>query len=263
MKIVAYYRSNKSKTNDRLYQFGEALGAQYSAREDPVVCDLAIQSGFQISPAMEHAMDRGIPIIILENPCWGKDEGTYTWAYNGLNGLGWVPPTPRTPRDKPALEDWMDWSTGETTVFGQVENDKSLRGEDIFRWVDKVRRVLPQASYREHPVMLDQRIWQESYEECLERTTLAVTLSSTVGAQTVIRGIPTIAMHTGSLAYEVSTHNLQDVPITPPREEWLHALSYRHIRDDVPVDYILSGYDEARDMALRGEYDNMSNGRPQ
>lgn len=265
MKIVAYYRANKSKTNDRVYQFGRALEAQYSCREDPVKCDLAIQAGFQISPAMQDAMDNGTPIIILENPAWGKQDGIYTWAYNGLNGLGWVPPAPEAPRFKPLLKPWRNWEDGEITVFGQVENDKALRGADIYRWIDDCRKILPSAHFREHPVMLDQRDIQEPFDDCMARTTLAVTYTSTVGSEAVIQGIPTIACHRGSLAYEVASHGLSDAPVTPNREGWLHKLSYRHIGNsyDLPVDYILSGYDEARDMALRGEYDNMSNGRPQ
>jgi len=114
--------------------------------------------------------------------------------------------------------------------------------------------------------MLDHRFYtQEAYQDCLDRTTLAVTYSSTVAAEAVIAGIPTIACHPGSLAYEVTSHSLSDAPVTPDRQEWLHKLSYRHINpaEDVPVDYILSGYQEARHKAEQGEYDNMSNGRDQ
>ena len=72
MKIVAYARSNDSRTNDRVYHVAAALGAELTYRDNPVFdCDLAIQAGFQISPAMADAISRGIPFIILENPVWG------------------------------------------------------------------------------------------------------------------------------------------------------------------------------------------------
>jgi hypothetical protein len=264
MKIAGYVRPNSSKTNERVRHFCDALGADIiSTRDEPVECDLAIQAGFQITPAMADAMDREIPFIILENPVWGKENGVYTWAYNGLNGGGWVPSAPAEVRSSPELLPWRDWQDGETTIFGQVEHDKALRGENIREWAKSVQAVLPRAQFREHPVMLDQRESIQPFRECLAGTSLAITFTSTVGAQTVIAGIPTVATNAGSLAWPVSSHTLEETPITPDRWEWLHGLSYRHIDQHVPIEYILQGYDEARHRAEEGLYDNMSNGRPQ
>jgi hypothetical protein len=217
---------------------------------------------------MTDAMSRGIPFIILENPVWhnGDKPATYTWAYNGLNGLGWVPRPPAAVRIKPPLQDWKEWWTGQQTIFGQVNNDKALRGLDIDAWVYHVQQVLPEAIFRKHPVMRDRlEPVLEPFERCIAKTSLAITYSSTVGAEAVIAGIPTIAISKGSLAYDVATHDLQAACISPDREEWLHRLSYRHLYADARVgamrEYILGGYDEALQMAAKGEYDNMSNGR--
>ena len=208
-------------------------------------------------------MVRGTPFIILENPVWGKDEGTYTWAYNGLNGLGYIPDS-SGPRDHPVLDEWREWKSRSITIFGQTVHDKALRGADIEQWARSVKQVIPEAEFRKHPIMVDSNHeFQEAYEDCLKRTSLAITYNSTVGAQCVIRGIPTIAMHAGSLAWPVSTHELTETPVTPDRTEWIRQLAWRHISDDVPTEYILSGFEEAREQAQRGEYDNMSNGRPQ
>ncbi len=130
-------------------------------------------------------------------------------------------------------------------------------------WTQLMQDILPSAGYRRHPIMLDRRVPQESYKDCLARTSFAITYNSTVGAQAVIAGIPTYTEHWGSLAWDVTTHDLSETPITPNRDEWLYALSYRHIDTTIPLDYILSGYDEARSRAEAGEYDNMSNGRDQ
>ncbi len=269
MKVVAYVRGNDSRTNERVRHFGEALQAEFRVREDPVDCDLAIQAGFQISPAIRHAMDNGTPIIILENPVWhyGDKMATYTFGYNGLNGLAFVPESKFRPaRPKPELEPWIDPFSGQITVFGQVEHDKALRGADIYEWVDWVRTVCPAAIFREHPVMVDTNHDDVGcFEECMAATSLAITYSSTVGAEAVIRGIPTVAFNEGALAYPMATHGLGDAPITPSRAEWLHGLSYRHwsLDEEIDTNYILSGYEEARNRAERGEYDNMSNGRDQ
>jgi hypothetical protein len=269
VRIAAYVRGNPSRTNERVQHFGEALGATFSTRESPIECDLAIQAGFQISPAMADAMDRGVPIIILENPCWhnGDKPATYTWGYNGLNGLGFVPDTEDRPdRPHPSLQEWKDPFEGQITVFGQVESDKALRGADIDAWRRGICEILPHAHFREHPVMVGQNDAPLGpFEECMARTSLAVTYTSTVGAEAVILGIPTISCHEGSLAYAVSSHSIADAPVAPDRTEWIRELSYRHWRTSELVDtkYILSGYEEARAAAQQGEYDNMSNGRDQ
>jgi hypothetical protein len=200
-----------------------------------------ITAGFQITEANRDAMDRGIPIIILENPVWyeGNRMEYYTWAYNGLHGLGTLPTPPERSRPHPKLKPWKDWQSGRITVFGQVPTDKAVRGNDMQLWKQTVQAALPNSEFREHP--------------------------STIGAEAVINGIPTIACHAGSLAYPMATHNLSDEPITPCREEWIHNLSWRQwsIHEELDTEYILRGYDEAYADAQAGRYDNMSNGRPQ
>ena len=271
MKIAAYLRPTESQTNKKVIHFGEALGATFSTRYNPIPdCDLAITAGFQITRATADAMRRGIPLIILENPVWydGDKSDTYTWAYNGLHGLGFTPDCNTYPdRPHPKLLPWKQWDEGDITIFGQVPTDKAIRGEDFDAWARTALEVLPQATYRPHPIMVPSKEWPEMelFEDCIRRTSLAVTFTSTCASETCIAGIPTIACHEGSLAYPVSSHNLSDNPITPCREEWIHSLAWRHwtTSERLNVGYILRGYDEALAQAQEGRYDNMSNGREQ
>ncbi len=215
-------------------------------------------------------MERGVPIIILENPVWhyGNKANTYTWAYNGLHGGGFVPepPTGRK-RPHPVLQTWKEWDEGRITIFGQVPTDKAVRGHDLDAWIQQAQQVLPDAVFRPHPICVPSKYHceMEPFEDCLSATSLAVTFSSTVGSESVIAGIPTIACNAGSLAYPVSSHSLSDTPVSPRRAEWIHELSWRHWSTDetVDTDYILGGYDEAKVQAEAGQYDNMSNGRSQ
>jgi hypothetical protein len=253
MRIVGYLRGN-NRSSAKVKHFGDALGAEYRLRQDPVDADLMFQWGFGISHALNHAFENHIPFIILENPVWGARGATYTWAYGGQNGLGIIPNTDGLPeRPRPELAPWKEEETGQTTIFGQMPRDKALHGLDTNEWIKQCSAVLPESQIREHPGTL--RSIGEELQPCLDRTNLAVTYSSTVGSETVIAGIPTIAMHPASLAWDVTTHNLSDEPIRPDREEWLHALSYRHIyRDgDVPTDFILGGYDAQRAICERLE----------
>lgn len=248
MKIVGYLRGN-SPSDAKVKHFGDALGAEYSLRANPLKADLVIQWGFAPTAALTHAFEHKIPFIILENPVWGERSATYTWAYGGQNGIGTIPSADKQPeRAKPELCEWKEEGSEapQTTIFGQVPRDKALYGIDIDKWVEWCAAILPEAYLRPHPVTL--RLPGEALAECLSRTELAITYSSAVGSKTVIAGIPTIAMHPASLAWDVTTHTLEHAPIRPDREEWLHALSYRHIyRDDViPTEFILGGYDAQR-----------------
>lgn len=266
MKIAAYLRANDSRTNDRVTHFGEALGARFSTRERPIECDLAIQAGFQISPAMKDAMERKVPLIILENPVWhyGDKSDTYVFGYNGLNNLGtggYI--GNRTSRPHPPLQPWKDPESGDKVVFGQLANDKAIRGHDHDKWVRESLAAYPEAEFRPHPVTLgaQELALQESIVDCLARTSLAITFNSTVGAEACIAGIPTLVAHEGGWAYPVAYG--PDGP--PDRSQWIRHLSWRHwtIGETIDVEYILSGYGRAQQDAIKGRYDNMSNGRAQ
>jgi hypothetical protein len=243
----------------------------WSPRARPVEnTELVVTAGFQITNANADAMARGVPIIILENPVWhdGIRQESYTWAYNGLHGGGTIAPTSNlSRRPHPPLKPWKAWESGQKTIFGQVPTDKAVRGHDLNAWRAQVETLLPDAVYREHPIMIPSKDHPniQPFDECLDVTTLAITFTSTCGAEAVIAGIPTIACHSGSLAYPVSSHSLQESPITPDREEWIHALSWRNwsINEKLDTGFILNGYDEARANAEAGRYDNMSNGRAQ
>ena len=279
MRVAVHYRplnhGNYSRTNYRLEAVFKAFSeaghqVDWSPRSRPSPeSDLVVTAGFQITDANADAMARGVPIMILENPIWhdGDREEYYTWAYNGLHGGGTISTPPTNPRPRPTLQPWKEWDSGQKTIFGQVPTDKAVRGHDLLAWRKMVELALPDAVYREHPIMIRSKYHKDiqPFEECLDATSLSITFTSTCGTEAVIAGIPNIACHSGSLAYEVSTHSIQETPRTPDRAEWLHALSWRNwsIKEELDIGYILSGFDEAQADALAGKYDNMSNGRPQ
>ncbi|MHC4372426.1 MAG: hypothetical protein ACYSW8_32895 [Planctomycetota bacterium] len=259
-KTVIALRDNPSRTNERLVHAAQGLDVVETTRERPVKdADLYIQAGFQISPCLEDAMERGIPFLILENGCWhGPDKiQTYTIGYNGLNGCSFMPKVPPLERPKPDLRPMKPRDSGRTTIFGQLPGDKSLRGLDMAKWVRETCISHPDATFRPHPYTVPS--WEqralEPFQDCLDATSLAITYSSTVGAECLIQGIETVAEHPGSFAY----------PFEGDREAWLHWLSWRHWTFDEEFDWkwCLSGYEEARERAQRGLYDNCNNGRPQ
>lgn len=263
MRIVAALRGNSSRTNERVQALGEALNAEFTLREQPdSKADLYIQAGFQISPCLQDAMQRGIPFVICENPVWhyGDKADVMSVGFNGLNGLAYRPEAGTLPRPRPQLRP-MKWRNEKAaTVFGQMVGDKSLRGLDVDAWVNDKLNQFPNALFRPHPKMLDS--WSREFKElqsleaCFAETGLAVTYSSTIGAEALIAGIPTIAEHPGSFAYSYAGD----------REEWLHNLSYAQwgvAEAQACGEWLMKGYDKAKHYAEMGIYDNCSNGRAQ
>jgi len=228
---------------------GEQLGAEFRDRNDPVMCDLAIHHGYKDSTAMLFCKQHGIPVIITEIGVWhNPGEFTYGWGYNGLNALSFVPEAPSEERAKPELKPWKG-DSGITTIFGQKPGDAALRGADIDKWVKRMLKVNPGAEYRPHPILLENPASAEPLQAVFDRTSFAVTYSSTVGPQAIIEGITTYEEHPGSYAYMMGAEY--------GREEWLHRLSWRmlDIGKPIPVDYILSGLEEATERAKAGKWD--------
>jgi len=236
----------RTGTDNRIFHVGDQLEAEYRSRNAPVDCDLAIHHGYKDSTAMLYCKQHGIPVLVTEIGIWhNPGEFTYGIGYNGLNACAFMPDPPAEERARPELKPWRG-DAGVTTIFGQKPGDAALRGLDIDNWVKSMLKAYPGSEFRQHPIMLEQPEQQETLEDCLGRTGLAVTYSSTVGAQALIEGITTYAEHPGSFAYKVED-----------REEWLHRLSWRMIDlgKPIPVDYILSGYEEARERAKAGKWD--------
>ena len=82
----------------------------------------------------------------------------------------------------------------------------------------------PHPASRPHSVIgADKRGLPESsnWQDC----GLAVTLNSSVGVEAVLAGIPTVTMDEGSMAWDVTGHDVAS-PQTPDRTSWLHWLAW-------------------------------------
>jgi hypothetical protein len=212
------------------------------------------------------AIQQGVPVIVLENVLWNRtpDWETFSVCFNGLHGGGWIPAPGEAERYHPELKPWKNGYEDRITIFKQLPNDASLRGADMDEWVKVTEHELKflypgrEIVVRDHPASLPS--WEqadESLQEAFDKTGLAVTFSSTTGGEAVIEGIPTIALHPGSPAWDVSEHRLSARPYQPDRSEWIREQSYRHWNVNEPFDgeWLLTGLEEAREQARRGEYD--------
>jgi hypothetical protein len=121
-------------------------------------------------------------------------------------------------------------------IFGQCPGDKALFGlpNSYPKYINKLyasaSKVYEEVLFRPHPQRRD-RVWGRmkrhsgSIQSALEWADLGITYSSTSAIDCLMAGIPCIVFGKYSVAWEVTSHELEKV-IRPPREQWLNKISY-------------------------------------
>lgn len=268
MKINVFggLRDNASRTNNRVTALIEGLEGTPIWRHSalPARADLYVQAGFQNSPALSSAMDRGIPFIVLENgfadTIVARRSEYTSVGYNGLGGLAYRPDPPQVEvhNDFIPLQPWNESDEGKIYIYGQMENDRALRGIDIDAWIaDMVELYSVEWPEREivvrpHPLMLDDPTSLLPLASTFDDTWLSVSWTSTAGIEAVIAGVGHGAMHPGSMVWDIEPGD--------DRAEWAWQLSWAQYRMEklgtIGRDFLIAGYDEARSRAKDGLYDD-------
>lgn len=142
-------------------------------------------------------------------------------------------------------------------VVMQTENDSSLEGEDIFAWtldtVIKLRKYTDRKiCVRSHPFTQSQNrltdlknslekienvIFQTptdslsiDIDDQLEKTFATVIFSSGTGVDSILKGIPVVALSELSMCYPVATHDIAKIESAQNNntQEWLSQLAMMH-----------------------------------
>lgn len=195
--------------------------------------------------------------ILLGTTCWRQVEATgryllvdrcsfgntdewvsLVWNGHGRRGNHCVP-VDRGKRWDTIGVPVMDWQESGTrhVLCGQTES-YSPTWQNIQSWYDSVRPFA--THFRPHPAgnnpteLPSISDWHD--------VGIAITLNSSVGVDTVLRGIPSVAMDEGSMAWDVTSWNACHV-VTPNRRNWLEWLAWTQwhhdeIRAGVPVRHI-------------------------
>jgi uncharacterized protein (TIGR03032 family) len=208
----------------------------------------------------EYREDVGLPILLgtsswrgieaagpflLVDRCSFGDPGTFVSLVrdgHGRRGDHRVPPQPDGTRWSRYGVPVAAWSAcGERIVLcGQTET-YSPHYRTLNAWYSRVGPAC--THYRPHPVAreagaptlhADGLPMTDGWDECR----LAVTLNSSVGVDTVLRGIPTVTMDEAAMAWAVTGHAPHET-LTPDRTEWLHWLAwtqwtYDEVRTGLP-----------------------------
>jgi hypothetical protein len=248
----------------------QTVGGTMQPREQyelPADTEVYLQWGYKLTNAMETAMARGIPYIILDGSYFRDFQehalDAITISINGFHGLGLdVDMGKRRPRPKPELKPWRDEpEDGVCYVYNQLQKDRATMQADMDAWstrsaVEATERFGKKAIIRPHPKMINP--WEPPLpllEDTFKEAHVAITWTSTVGVTALIEGVPTVAMHPASPAYGGCPSNIERRTID--RDEWMHKLSYRQYQThdlDAAWAYIELCMPEAVKQAKAGAY---------
>lgn len=190
---------------------------------------------------------RGREVLVMERGYLGDRSEWTSIGWNGLNGHARFSPMRDTGRFETLFaQQWREWdSTGDyALLIGQVDGDSSLHGMAFADWAEKTAsemRIfgLP-VKFRPHPeaVARKQRATFGGAEtlfgslaDALRSARVVVTFNSNAGVDALIAGKPTVALHSGSMAWGVAATAMR-IQAEPDRAAWAGQLAWNQFSLD-------------------------------
>lgn len=234
----------------------------YGKHNIPSDTDVFITWSYKQPNLFNYAEKMGKKFIIMERGFIQPRTEWCSLAVGGMNGRGRFKPAPDNGERWDTnfshhLKPWRDDSKGEyVLVIGQVPNDPSLHGLNMDRWLRKTIDILlaqgEKVVYRPHPWLvskykqglMDMYIhhkvdvdMDKPLYEALEGAKYCVTYSSNTAVESVLYGVPTVALDIGSVAHKVCSHELlRGSLIKPDRTEWCHNTAWKQWRREELAD---------------------------
>jgi hypothetical protein len=188
--------------------------------------------------------DGGISnVLVMERGYLSERDKWLSLGWNGLNGHAtfnndYVSTDRWNKYWKYNLKPWKETNSNMVLVCGQVLRDKSLSDcEDYNAWLNTTIITLTSKGYdvlfRPHPLENGYVLtapcrvsYEKDFNVDLKNTKCVVTWSSTVACQAVYNGTPSVTFSKYSMAYNVTSHSLDDLAHKPDRELWGIKLAY-------------------------------------
>lgn len=252
MKISVHLRGDGNKTDLRALSLVEGLerlghDITYLSRGSCTQGDLMVQVGFNSTLALQDAVHKRIPYLIMEASPFRTlhpAETHSSWGYNGLAGGAFRHQAPDMDRAYPYPKELKH--SGKTLIIGQKPTDHSLRGSDHIRWIAAKLDEYPDAEFLHHPLMCKER---GTIEDALEDVGKVIVYTSTVAVDAAVAGC----------AVQVEGHGCWWDPTkerTPQLRELAWASGSNEEYAGSMCDHILRGYDEARSLAEEGKVEH-------
>lgn len=171
------------------------------------------------------------------------------WISLGWDGLGGRAHIPECQDDGERwerhhghlMQPWRCGAAGNALIMGQVSGDASVSHIDFRDWRKQIALVLSadgyRVFYRPHPISLARGDRSHppyapltphgaSLQDDLASACLVATYNSGAAVDAVLAGVSTIAQDRGSMAWDVTSHRLDEHLIMPDRDPWAHRLAW-------------------------------------
>jgi hypothetical protein len=247
--IVANERAEHQQSWGAAFAHGLRLcGWQVSMQRSPAPCDMLVLWGTRNRHAIDAQKRAGGEVCILERGYLGDRFAWTSVSFGGLlNGRatfrGQFGDASRWERHfTPLMKPWRENRDGYALLIGQVPGDQSIAGADIGRWYSEtageLKRLGHDVRFRRHPVAVQRGhrcsvpgvpIVEGDLAEAIAGATVVVTFNSNTAVEAVLVGVPTISIDPGSMAWDVTSHNLAEI-VTPDRTAWAWALAWKQWR---------------------------------
>lgn len=209
--------------------------------QDSHSTDLAVMWGVRNKRLINDVKANNSDFLVLENGYIGNRNNWVSCGFNGLNGhADFV--TDNVGNDRLSLISNFVLPLREgvgkyVLIMGQVPSDASVRHIGFNKWLDGICNKLKgkcDIVYRPHPLNTNAYI-PDGVKKAkggllcnINDASCVVTLNSNSGVDTVLAGVPCVAMDKGSMAWEVTGHNIEDIlePNYYERTQWLNKMSY-------------------------------------
>jgi hypothetical protein len=186
--------------------------------------------------------DLGFDVLVMERAYL---DDRFTWlslGWNGLNGRAQWPENTSAERWERhfahLLKPWRQPSgkADYALLLGQVPTDTACRGIQMQTWLStiaqRLRMMGRQVMFRPHPqapisVPGASVSPGRTLAEDLAAAAFAVTFNSNSGVDAVLAGVPTVAHDLGSMAWDVTSHAVDERLVMPERLHWAHRMAWR------------------------------------
>lgn len=212
--------------------------------------DLLVLWGHRQSHIIDIQRKDNKPYLVMER-AYLKDR--FKWVslgFNGLNNRADFCNSDITTSDRwnehfsDCIQDWQDVSDRDTIlVIGQVKGDAAHNHIDIVEWYREAISYYNKAGYnvrfRAHPLDRDDVIKKlkrmslkfeidtnKSLEDNFSNVRATVSYNSNASLLSVLAGIPTVTCDIGAMAYDVTSHDFNDIDYKPDRTDWCNKLAY-------------------------------------
>lgn len=182
----------------------------------------------------------GHNVLVMERAYVDDRFKWFSMGWNGLNGRATWPDIEDDSRwgqnFSHLMQPWQSKPDGYALIMGQVPTDAALRHVPFIQWAARVAEELSYEGfdpvYRAHPrspssIPTGVRTVRGTLKDALEGAKFVVTYNSNSAVDAVLHGVPTIAYDLGSMAYDVTSHDIKSSLRRCDRSKWAARLAWR------------------------------------